>query len=266
VLVATSRTTFEPASLAVLTRRYGAGAPAVVELIRRTGGCTSPIRLEGESSRSRQDGSGPGPAVDESAGSRLRPRGLWQPTGVALSSLLGALSPRRLLPRRGWACGDEGKASRPRRLAPARLRDVHGTIVRGGPSPARRRRWRAPLPAQVNRRTCEHGIPMRCLERHAAGDPRIGQRSVRTATTTRPRLSGTRTLEPCGAGRSRTCPASSRPWADLASQRCEARSASPTRRSRNSRPVAPCTSMRSSGSTDPTVPTPRRGAERRRSV
>jgi hypothetical protein len=49
MLVATSRTTFEPASLAVLTRRYGAGAPAVVELIRRTGGCTSPIRLEGES-------------------------------------------------------------------------------------------------------------------------------------------------------------------------------------------------------------------------
>ncbi len=35
--------------LAVLARRYGAGATAVVELIRRTGGCTSPIRLEGES-------------------------------------------------------------------------------------------------------------------------------------------------------------------------------------------------------------------------
>ena len=49
MVVDAPRTTFEPASLAVLTRRYGAGAPAVVDLIRRTGGCTSPIRLEGES-------------------------------------------------------------------------------------------------------------------------------------------------------------------------------------------------------------------------
>ena len=49
MVVDASRTTFEPAPLAVLHRRYGAGAPAVVELIRRTGGCTSPIRLEGES-------------------------------------------------------------------------------------------------------------------------------------------------------------------------------------------------------------------------
>ena len=49
MVVPASPSLVEPASLAVLAHRYGAGAPAVVELIRRTGGCTSPIRLEGES-------------------------------------------------------------------------------------------------------------------------------------------------------------------------------------------------------------------------
>ena len=49
MIVPASPSLVEPMALAALSRRYGAGAPAVVELIRRTGGCTSPIRLEGES-------------------------------------------------------------------------------------------------------------------------------------------------------------------------------------------------------------------------
>jgi len=56
-----SRSVVPPASqslssrpLALLSRRYGARAPAVVELIRRTGGCTSPIRSKVSRSPFRQ--------------------------------------------------------------------------------------------------------------------------------------------------------------------------------------------------------------------
>ena len=67
MVVDASRTTSEPASLTVLAHRYGAGAPRVVELIRRTKGCTSPIRLVGESI-----------AASASSGERGLPR--WTPT------------------------------------------------------------------------------------------------------------------------------------------------------------------------------------------
>ncbi len=94
MVVPASPSLVEPASLAVLARRYGAGAPAVVELIRRTGGCTSPIRLEGESvAVSAGTGAVLARRSTRAAGSGLRARRLWQPTRVAVSALLGALPP-----------------------------------------------------------------------------------------------------------------------------------------------------------------------------
>ncbi len=109
------------------------------------------------------------------------------------------------------------KASRLGRLAPARLRDVHRTIVRRGPSPCGRCRWRcSPLPARWPVRDAAN-TASRCAAPSAMPRtiPGSARHSALPATTTRPRLCGTRTLEPCGAGRSRTCRASSQPWRGL---------------------------------------------------
>jgi hypothetical protein len=176
MLVATSRTTFEPASLAVLTRRYGAGAPAVVELIGRTGGCTSPIRLEGES--------------------------------VAVSARTGAVVARRWT--RSQAPGFVLVACRNRResrcppCSELYRRDAYFLVAAGlagdagrGVSPSVASHplvfatFTAPSFGAVHRRvvaaggvrrcrpggalgTCEHAVSLRCLERHAQYDPRIG--------------------------------------------------------------------------------------------
>jgi hypothetical protein len=166
-----------PASLAVLAHRYGSGAPAVVELIRRTGGCTSPIRLEGES--------------------------------VALSARTGALlaraSTRSQAP--GFvlvACGNR-RESRCPPCSERYRRDAYFLVVAGiagneargvtasvGSHPLVFATFTAPSFGAVHRRVvdagggarrcrvggpqeCEHGIPMRCPERHGDGDPRIGQ-------------------------------------------------------------------------------------------
>ena len=112
MVVPASPSLAEPAPLTVLTRRYGAGAPAVIELIRRTGGCTSPIRLQGES--------------------------------VAVSAGTGAVL-----------------AHRSTRSQARRVVDADGGA----------RRCRVIGEAQE----CEHGVALRCLDRHAEGDPRIGQ-------------------------------------------------------------------------------------------
>jgi hypothetical protein len=177
MLVATSRTTFEPASLAVLTRRYGAGAPAVVELIRRTGGCTSPIRLEGES--------------------------------VAVSARTGAVLARRSTRSQtpGFvlaACGNR-RESRCPPCAERYRRDAYFLVAAGlsgseekgvsidvASHPLVFATFTAPSFGAVHRRvvdaggvrccrlggqaeTCEHGLSLRCPERHAADDSRIGQ-------------------------------------------------------------------------------------------
>ena len=177
MLVATSRTTFEPASLAVLTRRYGAGAPAVVELIRRTGGCTSPIRLEGESV-----------AVSAGSGAVLARRST---RAEAPGFVLVACGNRResrcppcseryrrdayFLVAAGLA-GDEGRgvsasvASHPVVFATFTAPSfgaVHRRVVAAGG--VRRCRPGGALG------TCEHGVSHRCLERHAQDDPQIGQ-------------------------------------------------------------------------------------------
>ena len=178
MVVAASPAPVEPASLAVLSRRYGAGAPAVVELIRRTGGCTSPIRLEGESI-----------AVSARSGAVLARRST---RSEAPGFVLVACGNRResrcppcseryrrdayFLVAAGLA-GNEARgvsasvASHPVVFATFTAPSfgaVHRRLVDAGGG-ARRCR----LGGQAE--TCEHGILMRCLERHAEGDPRIGQ-------------------------------------------------------------------------------------------
>ena len=177
MLVATSRTTFEPASLAVLTHRYGAGAPAVVELIRGTGGCTSPIRLEGESVAV----SGRSGAVLARRSTRAQAPGfVLVACGNRRESRCPPCSERYrrdayFLVAAGLA-GDEDRgvspsvASHPVVFATFTAPSfgaVHRRIVdAGGVRPCRPHD-----PAE----TCEHGVSVRCLERHAANDSRIGQ-------------------------------------------------------------------------------------------
>ena len=176
MLVATSRTTFEPASLAVLTRRYGAGAPAVVELIRRTGGCTSPIRLEGES-------------VAVSAGS---------------GAVLARRSTRAEAP--GFvlvACGNR-RESRCPPCSEQYRRDAYFLVAAGlsgseekgvstdvASHPLVFATFTAPSFGAVHRRVtdsvsvrrchpggpeaCQHGLSTRCMTRHEGDDPLLGQ-------------------------------------------------------------------------------------------
>jgi hypothetical protein len=175
VVAPASPSVVEP--LAVLTRRYGAGAASVVELIRRTGGCTSPIRLEGESI-----------AVSARTGAVLARRST---RSQAPGFVLVACGNRResrcppcseryrrdayFLVAAGLA-GDETRgvspsvASHPLVLATFTAPSfgaVHRRVVDAGGV----RRCRPGGPAHA----CEHGTPMRCLERHGSDDPRIGQ-------------------------------------------------------------------------------------------
>ena len=176
MVVDASRTSFEPAPLAAMHRLYGAGAPAVVELIRRTGGCTSPIRLEGES--------------------------------VAVSARTGAVFARRSTRAQApgfvlVACGNRRESRCPpcseryRRdayfLVTAGLagNEPRGVSVSVASHPLVFATFTAPSFGPVHRRVvdggvrrcrpggpsdpCEHGVSLRCLERHSEGDPRIGQ-------------------------------------------------------------------------------------------
>ncbi len=164
------------APLAVLARRYGSGAPAVVELIRRTGGCTSPIRLEGDSI-----------AVSARTGAVLARRST---RSQAPGFVLVACGNRResrcppcsqryrrdayFLVAAGLA-GDEARgvsasvASHPLVFATFTAPSfgaVHRRVVDAGGV----RRCRVG-PTEV----CEHGTPANCLERHAENEPRIGK-------------------------------------------------------------------------------------------
>jgi hypothetical protein len=163
--------------LAVLAHRYGAGAPAVVELIRRTGGCTSPIRLEGESV-----------AVSARTGAVLARRST---RSQAPGFVLVACGNRResrcppcseryrrdayFLVAAGLA-GDEARgvstavASHPLVFATFTAPSfgaVHRRIVDAGGV----RRCRSGGESEI----CEHGVSLRCLARHAEDDPQIGQ-------------------------------------------------------------------------------------------
>jgi hypothetical protein len=176
VVVPASPSLVEPASLAVLSRRYGAGAPAVVELIRRTGGCTSPIRLEGES--------------------------------VAVSARTGAVLARRSTRSQApgfvlVACGNR-RESRCPPCSERYRRDAYFLVAAGlagdeargvsadvASHPLVFATFTAPSFGAVHRRVvgaggvrrcrpggaemCEHGIPLHCLERHAEVDPLMGQ-------------------------------------------------------------------------------------------
>ncbi len=177
MVVPASASLVEPASLAVLSRLYGAGAPAVVELIRRTGGCTSPIRLQGESV-----------AVSARSGAVLARRST---RAEAPGFVLVACDNRResrcppcseryrrdayFLVSAGLSGSEErgvstDVASRPLVFATFTAPSfgaVHRRVVDVGGGTRRCR-----LGGQAE--TCGHGIPMRCVERHAQGDPRIG--------------------------------------------------------------------------------------------
>jgi hypothetical protein len=177
MVVPASPSLAEPAPLAVLAHRYGAGAPAVVELIRRTGGCTSPIRLEGES--------------------------------VALSARSGAVVARRSTRSQApgfvlVACGNR-RESRCPPCSERYRRDAYFLVAAGlsgseekcvstdvASHPLVFATFTAPSFGAVHRRVvdaggvrgcrlgdqaqeCKHGISLGCLERHAEGDPRIGQ-------------------------------------------------------------------------------------------
>jgi hypothetical protein len=177
VLAAAAEPALTPASLAVLAHRYGAGAPRVVELIRRTGGCTSPIRLEGES-------------VALLAGSR---------------AVVGRRSTRAETP--GFvlvACGNR-RESRCPPCSERYRRDAYFLVAAGlagnearGVSPSVASHplvfatFTAPSFGAVHRRVvdgtrvrqcrpggptepCVHGRSPRCLDRHVESDPRIGQ-------------------------------------------------------------------------------------------
>jgi hypothetical protein len=178
VVVSASRSLAEPAPLAVLSRRYGAGAPAVVELIRRTGGCTSPIRLQGESI-----------AVSAGSGAVLARRSTRAGSPGFVLVACGNRRESRCPPcseryRRdayflvaAGLAGDEGRGVSPSvashplvfaTLTAPSFGAVHRRLVDAGGGA---RRCRLGAPSDL----CEHGIPLRCLERHAAGDPRIGQ-------------------------------------------------------------------------------------------
>jgi hypothetical protein len=178
VVVPASPSLAEPAPLTVLTRRYGAGAPAVIELIRRTGGCTSPIRLQGES--------------------------------VAVSAGTGAVLARRSTRSQApgfvlVACGNR-RESRCPPCSERYRRDAYFLVAAGlsgseekgvstdvASHPLVFATFTAPSFGAVHRRVvdadggarrcrvigeaqeCEHGVALRCLDRHAEGDPRIGQ-------------------------------------------------------------------------------------------
>ena len=177
MVVPASPSLAEPASLAVLARRYGAGAPAVVDLIRRTGGCTSPIRLEGESVAV---SSGSGAVLARRSTRAEAPGFVLVACGNRRESRCPPCSERYrrdayFLVAAGLA-GDAGRgvsasvASHPLVFATFTAPSfgaVHRRIVDEG----RVRQCRQGGPPDA----CEHGSSRRCLARHAERDPRIGQ-------------------------------------------------------------------------------------------
>jgi hypothetical protein len=148
----------------------------VVELIRRTGGCTSPIRLEGESV-----------AVSGRSGAVLARRSTRAETPGFVLVACGNRRESRCPPcseryrRDAYFLVDAGLAGNEEKGVSADVAShplvfatftapsfgaVHRRLVDAGGV----RRCRVSGQAQE----CEHGIPTRCPERHTEGDPRIG--------------------------------------------------------------------------------------------
>ena len=166
----------EPASLAVLAARYGAGAPALVELIRRTGGCTSPIRLEGESVAALAS---TGQVVARRSTRSEAPGFVLVACGNRRESRCPPCSERY---RRDAyflvAAGLEGSEAKGVSTSVASHPVVFATFT-------------APSFGAVHRRVvsedqvrpchpggdgaCLHGVPTSCTARHEDGDPLVGQ-------------------------------------------------------------------------------------------
>ena len=166
-----------PASLAVLARRYGAGAPAVVELIRRTGGCTSPIRLEGEAV-----------AVSGATGTVVAQRST---RAEAPGFVLVACGNRR--ESRCPPCSERYRRDAYFLVAAGLAgNEARGVSVSVASHPLVFATFTAPSFGAVHRRVrdgtkvrqcrpggptepCVHGLSPRCLDRHVESDPRTGQ-------------------------------------------------------------------------------------------
>ena len=176
VLVGASRPASVPASLAVLSARYGAGAPALVELIRRTGGCTSPIRLEGESV-----------AALASSGEVLARRSTRAEVPGFVLVGCGNRRESRCPPcseryRRDAyflvAAGLEGSEARGVSTTVASHPVVFATFTAPSFGAVHRRVVDA---GSVRRchpggpEACEHGVPTSCMARHESDDPLVGQ-------------------------------------------------------------------------------------------
>jgi hypothetical protein len=177
MVVDASRTTFAPASLAVLTRRYGAGAPRVVELIRRTRGCTSPIRLVGESI-----------AASASSGEVLARRSTEVDAPGFVLTACGNRRASRCPPcseiyRRDAyflvAAGLTGNEEKGVSTSVATHPVVFATLTAPSFGAVHRRVVRGERVLRCrpfgNASECEHGVSTQCLQRHAEGDFRIGQ-------------------------------------------------------------------------------------------
>ncbi len=123
------------------------------------------------------DRGSPGASLDRCRGAWLRSDGVREPKGIAVPAMLRDLPPGRLLPRRGRTDRQRGEGRIDvGRLAPGRIRHADGTVVWCSPSAGDPRRPSVEVSDQMGwLGECEHGVSTQCLERHAAGDFRIGQ-------------------------------------------------------------------------------------------
>ncbi len=168
----------------------------------------------------------------------------------------------------GLAGNEEKGVSTDGRLAPARLRDVYGAVVRGGASRVVYAKRSAP---RAGRRTVGSlrawPLDWAVWSVTPQGDPRIGQALCPDCYDYEAAALWNANL---GALWRRTITYLPRELAALSATERRSTAKPGPCRLRQGRRVSGsrhrCTSMRSSGSTDPTVPTPRRRAERRRSV
>jgi hypothetical protein len=166
-----------PAPLGTLSARYGADAPAVLEQLKRTNECSSPIALVGERL-----------TIDRETGEILDRYGSDQePTGVVLVPCRNRRASRCpacshvyrgdafALTRAGLA-GDEAKG------VPAALADhprVFATFTAPSFGPVHRRVVRPgvvlPCRGRPEDPVCSHGRAVACGLRHDEHDPALGQ-------------------------------------------------------------------------------------------
>ena len=193
MVVPASLSPAEPVSLAVLARSYGASAPAVVELIRRTGGCTSDWKVSRSQSRQAPDQSWLGGRRE----SRLR---------ASCSLPVATDASRGVRPARNGIAVTPTSSSRPgwrvtrvealRRRSPrTRSCSRRSPHPRSGRSIEGSRTLFVSGPAGQVARPMSANTASRCAAWSAMPRAILGSArpSARTATATKPRRYGTRT-------------------------------------------------------------------------